>query len=101
MFAVLYRVYLRPGKEKEFQHHWRKVASFFIEKRGAIGSSLHRGEDGLWIAYSRWPDRATRDASWPISDDPAIQNTIAALKECFDPDRTVPDICMEVVEDLL
>jgi len=107
MFAVIYQSYLKPGREADYQKAWHQVASYFVEKRGAIGSCLHRTEDGRWLAYSRWPDKSTRDASWPGENAPSnelpseIRQAILIIKECIDPDRKLPDICMDVVNDLL
>lgn len=107
MFAVLYRGYLKPGCETDYKKHWHKLAHYFVEQRGAIGSCLHQAEDGLWVAYSRWPDKATRDASWPGDNAPAdtlpedIKMAITVIKNCLDPERKLPEICMEVVDDLL
>ena len=105
MFAVIYQSYLKAGRESDYQKAWRIVASYFIEKRGAIGSCLHRTEEGIWVAYSRWPDRATRDASWPGENDPSnelpqeIRQAILMIKDCMDQDRKIPDINMDVVMD--
>lgn len=104
MFAVIYQGYLKPGRESEYREAWNRVASYFIEKRGAIGSCLHRTSDGLWVAYSRWPDKKTRDSSWSSENEvtglPAeILQAVATLKDCLE--QKVPDICMEVVDDLL
>ncbi len=106
MFAVIYRSYIKPELEEKYQKLWNQVASFFIQHRGAIGSCLHKAEDGIWLAYSRWPDRATRDASWSsdntVEDLPrAIKEAITQMKNCGDQDRILPEICMEVVDDLL
>ena len=107
MFAVIYQAYLKSGREEDYQQAWHQVASFFVESRGAIGSCLHKTEGGLWVAYSRWPDKATRDASWPGENAPSselpdeIRNAILTIKDCIDPDRKLSDICMEVVNDLL
>ena len=107
MFAVLYQAYLLPHKEAEFQKAWNAVAKYFVSKRGAIGSSLHRTADGLWVAYSRWPDKKTRDASWPKDAAPShelppeIRNAVVAIKGCIDPSRNIPELCMEVVDDQL
>lgn len=107
MFAVIYQGYLKPGRENEYQEAWNKVAQYFIEYRGAIGSCLHRTSDGLWVAYSRWPDKKTRDHSWPGENSPSeelpleIRNAVLTIKDCLDSDRKVPDLCMEVVNDLL
>lgn len=106
MFAVIYRGYLLPGKEAEYRKSWRIVAQYFVEKRGAIGSALHRTADGLWFAYSRWPDKKTRDASWPGEKTPSeelpseIYEAILLLKACLDPKRPFPEICMEVVDEI-
>lgn len=107
MFVVIYQGYIKPGKENEYQDAWNKVAQYFIEYRGAIGSCLHRTSDGLWVAYSRWPDKKTRDNSWPGENAPSeelsleIRNAVLTIKDCLDSDRKIPDLCMEVVNDLL
>lgn len=107
MFAVIYRAYLKSGREEDYKLAWQQVASYFVEKRGAIGSCLHKTEEGIWVAYSRWPDKATRDASWPGEHAPSdelpeeIRKAILVLKDCIDQERKLPDICMDVVQDLL
>lgn len=106
MFAVIYRSYIKPELENEYQKLWHQVASYFIQYRGAIGSCLHKTEDGMWLAYSRWPDKATRDASWSsdnndIQDLPDdIKEAISKMKDCGDHNRKLPEICMEVIDDL-
>ena len=110
MIAVIYRFKLQPHQEKDYEQYWRTVANYFVEKRGAIGSCLHKGEDGLWVVYSRWPDQATRDASWPGDDAPDdelpqnIRETIRAMQQ-FKEENTAlekfDEICLEVVDDLL
>lgn len=106
MFAVIYRGYVLPGKDAEYQQAWDTVAQYFVKKRGAVGSCLHRLPDGMWLAYSKWPDKNTRDASWPGDDAPSnelpleIREAIITIKNCSDQDRKLPDICMEVVDDL-
>jgi hypothetical protein len=106
VFAVIYQAYLNPGREEEYRRHWHRIASYFVEKRGAIGSCLHRTDDGLWVAYSRWPDRATRDASWPGENAPShelpddVRQAIIGIQACIDQERKIPDIFMNIVEDL-
>lgn len=68
MFAVIYQFYLEPSQEAEYQRCFQLIANYCIEHCGAIGSVLHQGEAGLWVAYSRWPDKKTRDAAWPVND---------------------------------
>ncbi len=104
-FAVIYRSYVKPEREAEYQKAWQVIAHYFVECRGAIGSCLHRTSDGMWIAYSRWPDQKTRDASWPGDNAPSeelppeIREAITTIKTCID--TKLPEICMEVVNDLL
>lgn len=51
-------------------------------------SCLHKADDGMWVAYSRWPDKATRDAAWPGDREPTeklspeIRKAIAGIKNC-------------------
>jgi hypothetical protein len=57
MFAVIYSAKVPIEREREYQQAWHRVAQYFIAECGALGSCLHKGEDGLWYAYSRWPDK--------------------------------------------
>lgn len=105
MFAVIYRAYLKPGRESEYREAWNIVASHFVEHRGALGSCLHRADSGLWVAYSRWPSKEMRDASWPQGDPHSVQlpdeilQAVIVLKDCME--TQLPEITMEVVDDLL
>ena len=110
MFAVIYRFKLKPHQEDSYKEYWNKIANYFLEKRGAMGSCLHKGEDGLWVAYSRWPDKATRDASWPGENAPneelpnAIRDIILKIQALKDENQDLEqyeEICLEVVEDKL
>ncbi len=106
-FSAIYQAYIKPNRESDYQNAWKIIAKYFVEHRGAIGSCLHRTAEGMWVAYSRWPDKKTRDASWPGENDPSeelpleIRKAVITIKDCMDPDRKLPDICMEVVDDLL
>lgn len=107
MFAVIYQGYLKPDTETFYQQAWHIVATYFKSHRGALGSCLHKTSDGMWVAYSRWPDRATRDASWPGENAPdselpeEVKKAIRMIQESLDPKRKIPDITMDVVSDLL
>jgi hypothetical protein len=107
MFAVIYRGYIKPNHETKYQDSWQKIATYFVEQRGALGSCLHKTEEGMWVAYSRWPNKKTRDAAWPGENAPAaelpddIKQAIIELRSCLDQERQLPEICMHVVNDLL
>lgn len=64
MFSIIYQFKLKAGEEETYQRYWEKVANYFKQNHGAIGSCLHKGEDCLWVAYSRWPNKTTRDNVW-------------------------------------
>lgn len=106
-FAVIYRSYLKPDREDDYQKAWQTVAQYFVKHRGALGSCLHQTSDRMWVAYSRWPDQKTREASWPGENAPSselpqeIREAIVMIQDCLDPDKKFPEICMEVVSDLL
>lgn len=107
-FAVFYRGYVLPEKEQEYIRHWKTVATYFVNERGALGSTLHKAEDGMWVAYSRWPDIETRDASWPADDErinpsfpSSIHQAILGIKSCLNPDHRFPEITLSVIEDIV
>ncbi|WP_299494379.1 hypothetical protein [uncultured Shewanella sp.] len=110
MFAVIYRFSLRPEQEAIYQECWAKVAHYFIEQCCAIGSSLHKGEDDLWVAYSRGPNKATRDKAWPGTESPSdtlpvdICRAIEHMQQIKKSNQDLlqyDEICLEVVNDLL
>lgn len=107
MFAVIYKSYIKPGMEEEFHRAWKLIATYFHEKRGALGSTIHRSEQGYYVTYSRWPDKMTRDASWPKEGEAfsgeipkEIQEAGLSLKMCLDPKEKFPEVCMEVIDQL-
>ncbi len=110
MFAVIYQFKLRPHQESIYKECWDKIVNYFLEKRGAMGSCLHKGENNLWVAYSRWPDKKTRDASWPSEDAPNnelpddIRDAILkiqAIKEENNDLEQYDEICLDVVNDMM
>lgn len=105
MFAVIYRSYLKPNSEEVYKDNWRIIANYFVKERGALGSTLLKAEEGYWLAFSKWPDKKTRDASWPQKiEDINIElpidiiEAIFLLKQCLD--TQLPEICMEIVEEI-
>lgn len=104
MFAVIYEGTLKAGMEEQYKACWRTVADYFIQEAGALGSCLHKTHRGTWLAYSRWPDKATRDKAWPESALPrgmpvAVEEAIKGLKACLE--EQLPEIRLTVVEDML
>ncbi|MCH9643843.1 MAG: hypothetical protein K0U29_08900 [Gammaproteobacteria bacterium] len=110
MFAVIYRFKLKSHQENAYKEYWDIITDYFIKHRGAIGSCLHKGENDLWVAYSRWPDKITRDASWSSDDASnnefpeevceAISKMQMIKKENEDLDQ-YDEICLDIVNDKL
>lgn len=86
-FAVLYCWRLVEGREQEFADAWARVTEAIRHERGGLGSCLHRAQDGTWVAYARWPDRAawqrSREAG-PV-DAQASRRMAEAIAETFEP----------------
>ncbi len=95
VFAVVYRWKLNPGSEESFARGWAAITDEFIAEHGGLGSCLHRGEDGLWLAYARWPDRATWERDKDVINQTAMAEMSAAVVERF------PPIPLEVATDKL
>lgn len=102
-FAVIYRGFVLPGKEKDYVNAWSFIANYFIKYCGAKGSSLHRSQAGEYIAYSRWPNKELRDRYWSNESGGSadLQVNIQVLKNCIDTSKPSDEICMDVIEDLL
>src|SRR5271156_5423842 len=57
MFCVIYQWKVKHEKEEEFRDTWRTITEAIFLQHGALGSRLHKSDDGTWIAYAQWPDR--------------------------------------------
>lgn len=112
MFAVIYQGFIKNGMEEAYKKAWHEVASYFINRRGSLGSRLHKTNEGLWLAYSCWPDKGTRDKSWPGDNEPSselpdsVSQAILTIRNCIDFERNEKnnirfETCMEVIDDLL
>ncbi|MCH9634133.1 MAG: hypothetical protein S4CHLAM7_08760 [Chlamydiae bacterium] len=110
MFAVIYRFKLKKEQEKAYLKSWKLIVDYFKKECGAIGSILHKAKDGLWLAYSCWPDKKTRDAAWPGKKSPNKQlpqeiqtaiKEIQLISEKNKPLEQYEEICMEMVENAL
>ncbi len=99
MFVVIYRAYILSNKEAEYLLCWKIIAEHFVQERGALESSVHKTEEGYWLACSKWPSKTKRDASWPPP--PSINSKILEaaerLKSCFDTEKPdFDEICMDL-----
>jgi len=96
-FIVLYRWKLHAGQEQSFVAAWSRVTQLLKAKRGALGSRLHQGSDGIWYAYAQWPTAEAREQAFALgSADPQASAAMReAIAECL------PEVILAVIEDHL
>lgn len=96
-FAVIYRWHLHPDLVVQFQQAWARGTEAIARERGGLGSRLHQADDGSWLAYAQWPDRASWERSRQLGsvnpEDTALMQ--AAIAESFEP------LLLQPVSDLL
>jgi len=97
MYAVLYRWRLKSGHESSFETAWADRTEEIKKEHGALGSRLHRADDGSFIAYAQWPSRE----SWEEASSTAGANSPSSLtmKEATESFEIVAR--MDVIKDLL
>jgi hypothetical protein len=96
-FSVIYRWRLHNGMESQFCQAWERATKLLMDERGALGSRLHRAEDGTWVAYAQWPSKAVWETSRELGAvDPEVSRQMleAALE-------TLPLILLTPVSDFL
>lgn len=73
MFVAVYRMRLKPGSEEQYARDWSEVTRVAIDHYGSGGSALFKGDDGVWTAIARWPDREARRRFFERTDFDAEQ----------------------------
>ncbi len=96
-FAVIYRWRLKAGMEAQFVDAWSRMTELYVAHRGGLGSRLHKGPDGIWVAYAQWPSAQARAVAFAgESLDPiAGVRMREAVAEAFE------EILLESVADYL
>ncbi len=96
MFVAIYRMRLKPGLEAQYAKDWAEVTQVAIDHYGSGGSALFRGDDGVWTAIARWPDREARARFFDRTDFDAEQRArqAAAIAE------RLPSLELDSVIDL-
>lgn len=96
-FCVIYRFRVHAGAEEAFRQGWTTMTRAIRDRRGGLGSRVHQSDDGWWVAYAQWPDRAT----WQLSQQMPSADAVAArtMQEAIAERR--PPILLETRIDLL
>ena len=86
-FAVLYQWQVKPGKIRQFATAWGDMTDALKAERGALGSRLHRSEQGTWMAYAQWPDRATYERVGTLEQifPDALERLLDAVEDTWPP----------------
>ena len=96
-FCVIYRAKVAPEKEEQYIAAWSRLTRLLKSERGALGSRLHRGSDGIWYAYAQWSSAEARAMAFslPSVDAQAEANVVDSILEYF------PEIVLDPIEDQL
>lgn len=97
MFIAVYRWKIKEGKEAEFQEAWLTLTKAIYEKRGSLGSRLHKAEDGTWLGYAQWGSKAIYDTAFAQGS--ADPQTSALMTACIESSQS--PLFLEVVSDFL
>lgn len=96
-WCVIYRWKLRPGLEAQFVAAWKRGTQLIMQHRGALGSRLHKSEDGTWYAYAQWPSKEhwrAHQAAAPL--DSEISRLMLEAEEV-----EFPPVCLTPAADFL
>lgn len=66
MYCIIYRFTLcqpSPETAARFVEVWSGVTDYFKRECGALGSRLHRADDGVIFAYAQWPSEDIYNAT--------------------------------------
>ena len=80
MITILYHFAL--NQDPKALVAWKTIASYFVQHKGALGSTLYKTHDGTYIAQSRWPSKALHQQVWVEKQDlpPDILQAISSLE---------------------
>lgn len=96
MLTALYRWKIKPGCEQQFVEAWSEITLYYRENHGSYGSRLHRGSDGLFYGYAKWPSAEHRAEAFKTREEhPARPAMVEAIEKSF------PEVLLEVAADLL
>ena len=101
MFAVIYRWKIKPGLEAQFEEGWRAGTAAIAREFGGWGSRLHRGADGVFLAYAQWPDRETWEKAMEMRMHHSNDEARAKYRASFEPESFETLFAGEVTADLL
>ncbi len=97
MIAILYSWRIKPDKEQQFIESWSQVTDFLRDKRGSLGSRLHRGNNGIFYGYAQWKSDEERQNAFQNSTE--ISDASNKMRDSIE--ETLPEIVLEPIADFL
>jgi heme-degrading monooxygenase HmoA len=97
MIAILYSWRIKPNKEQQFIESWSQVTEFLRDKRGSLGSRLHRGNNGLFYGYAQWKSDEERQNAFQHSTE--ISDSIEKMRDSIE--ESFAEIMLEPIADFL
>ena len=101
MFAVIYRWRVIPGLEAQFEQGWRAGTQRIAAEFGGLGSRLHRSDDGAFIAYAQWPDKAAWEKAMQARMRHSDEEARKQYRDAIVPGSFETLFAMPVIADLL
>ncbi len=96
MVVFLYKWKIKSGKENQFEVNWALVTKSILENCGSFGSRLHLAENGEYMGYAQWPDKATRERC-------SLEGVSLEARRLMGDaiESSYPEQCLEIKTDLL
>jgi quinol monooxygenase YgiN len=90
--CVIYRWTVVADRERQFRDAWESMTRELRKHAGALGSRLHRCDDGTWVAYAQWPNREAWEKATVETDaaTKAMAEMSAAILQRFEPEFLEP-----------
>ena len=96
--AVLYRWRLMPGTEHTFRAAWVEGTRLIHKTCASYGARLHKGDDGLFWSYARWPSEEVRKACFDRHDFFSM-DCFKTMQACIA--ERFPEIVLTLTDDAL
>jgi heme-degrading monooxygenase HmoA len=99
-FSVIYRWRVAADQEAAFIAAWRRITELVMERRGGLGSRLHRAADGTFVAYAQWPSEEAWRAAGERGKTEVLDEAAQSIMRQAIVER-IEEVRLEPVADML